>query len=283
MSNYDKNLHLFDDTNKSWLKAVCDGFGKLQINKDTLSTSALQTTANSSLSSIDGKIIKADTDNTKLYGWCTSHLNWEKLQVDPSSHSKLLVKDDDLFTILTNELNLLQKKRANSQCYSGFSSRAYTEGGGVLLYLFNNEPTKTYYLYNITYSSPGSSTGGRNKLAFNYFYHNGNIAGSTSITGLNYHNLKLNTTDYNLPAVNTQKFGKATSWLIDSVTSTAISTRNIDFFAGRADGTSDTRDYQEEHIEIPYKFGIVINYNLDGTASNTADAWATIRWYEETI
>lgn len=63
MSNTDSRLHVFDDTNKVWLRAVSDSSGQLKVNLSSsgLATSALQTSGNASLTSIDSKITACDT------------------------------------------------------------------------------------------------------------------------------------------------------------------------------------------------------------------------------
>ena len=65
MSSSDSKLHVYDATNKVWLKAhsTSTGILKCDTTLDTtgLATDALQTTGNASLTSLDGKVTQCDT------------------------------------------------------------------------------------------------------------------------------------------------------------------------------------------------------------------------------
>lgn len=67
-------------------------------------------------------------DAVNIYGWCDHDQAWEKIQIDPSSHSKLLVKEEDVLLQLqknqyTTGTSLLkthyQKERINDIIYNG--------------------------------------------------------------------------------------------------------------------------------------------------------------------
>ena len=70
MSNSDSKLHVYDDTNKVWKKALATSSGVLKcdtsINTAGLATDTLQTAGNASLSSIDGKITACDTGSVTV-------------------------------------------------------------------------------------------------------------------------------------------------------------------------------------------------------------------------
>lgn len=70
MSSTDSKLHIYDNTNKVWRKALSTTTGVLKsettLDKTGLATDTLQTSGNASLSSIDSKITACDTGSVTV-------------------------------------------------------------------------------------------------------------------------------------------------------------------------------------------------------------------------
>ena len=79
MSSSDSKMHVYDETNKVWLKAIANSQGVLKcdttLDKTGLATDTLQTTGNASLSSMDGKIISCDTGNVVVASGAITETN----------------------------------------------------------------------------------------------------------------------------------------------------------------------------------------------------------------
>jgi len=79
MSSSDSKMHVYDETNKVWLKAVATSTGVLKCDTtfDTsgLATSALQTTGNASLGSLVSAVTTCDTGNVVVASGAITETN----------------------------------------------------------------------------------------------------------------------------------------------------------------------------------------------------------------
>ena len=131
MSSNDSKLHVYDDTNKLWKKALATSSGVLKcdttLDKTGLATNALQTTGNSSLSSIDGKITACDTGAVVVTS-CVLPTNASTDGLQTVGNSSLNSIDGKVATSVKQDTQIAQQLNKD-----GFSQVLLSGPGGILI------------------------------------------------------------------------------------------------------------------------------------------------------